>query len=70
MNSSFTPNRTSAWKFAVVCEGRVVELRVDQVHVPVDEDLLPGHDDVVEDDGGVDLVEAGRERVVEDARRL
>ncbi len=47
---------------------RVVELRVDQVDVPVDEDVLPGHEDVVEHDGGVDLVEAGRERIVEDAR--
>ncbi len=49
--------------------GRLVELGGHQLHVPVDEDLLPGHEHVVEHDGGVDLVEARGERVVVDARR-
>ena len=47
---------------------RVVELGVDQVDVPVDEDVFPGHEDVVEDDRRVDLVESGRQRIVEHAR--
>ena len=46
-----------------------MELGVDAVDVTIDEDLLPGHNDVVEHHGRVDLVEPRGERVVEDARR-
>ena len=69
MNSSFTPKRTSDWKLAGHVGRRLVELGGHQVHVAVDEHVLPGHEHVVEDDGGVDLVEARRERVVVDAGR-
>ena len=46
---------------------RLAELPGDQVDVPVDEHLLPGHEHVIEDHGRVDLVVARRERVVVDA---
>ena len=50
--------------------GRLVELGVDEIDAPIDEDLLPRHEDVVEDHGDVQLVEARRERIVVDARGL
>ena len=47
---------------AVAVEGRADEAR--RPRVPVEEDVLPGDLDVVEDDQRVDLVEAVGERVV------
>ncbi len=47
--------------------GRLVELGGHPLHALVDEHVLPRHQHVVEDHGGVHLVEARGERVVVDA---